>query len=117
MPLGAVADRIGARRALISFFAYRAVAFAAILLARDFVTALAAVAAAGLISRATGPVTQALVLEMTDTEQERVSALAATRALRNAGYALGRCPRPRRPRSAPRRRTGPCCAARCWRSR
>ncbi|MEV4439391.1 MFS transporter [Streptomyces sp. NPDC049577] len=92
MPLGALADRLGARRALVLFFVYRAAAFCAVLLAVNFATAVVTVAAAGLISRAIGPVTQAMVLQMAADERERVSALAATRALRNAGYALGALP-------------------------
>ncbi|WP_025272529.1 MFS transporter [Haloglycomyces albus] len=92
LPLGAVADRMGAARALTVFFVYRALSFAALLLAWDFVSAVVAVALAGLVSRATGPVTQALVLQLTPSEKDRVNAMAALRSLRNAGFALGAAP-------------------------
>jgi MFS family permease len=96
VPVGIMGDRWGARRVLVLLFAYRSLAFLGLLLAGNFATAVVAVVAAGMVSRVTGPVTQALVLGAVDTDaggdSGGVEALAVVRALRNAGLALGATP-------------------------
>jgi MFS family permease len=92
LPVGVLGDRWGARRVLVLLFAYRALAFAALAVAHDFATVVVGVVAAGVISRATGPLTQALVLDVVGPQASGVEALAVVRALRNAGFALGAAP-------------------------
>ncbi|MGH3831404.1 MAG: MFS transporter [Pseudonocardiaceae bacterium] len=92
VPIGAMGDRWGSRRVLVALFLYRSLAFAGLLLADSLVTALAAVVAAGVVSRVTGPLTQALVLDVVDAHVSGVEALAVARSLRNAGFALGAAP-------------------------
>jgi MFS family permease len=94
MPIGALSDRWGSRRVLVSLFLCRSLAFAGLMLADSRMTVFVAVIAAGVVSRVTGPVTQALVLTIIDADPRlpSVKALAAVRSLRNAGFALGGVP-------------------------
>jgi MFS family permease len=92
IPTGMLCDRLGGRRLLALLFAYRSAAFGGLLLAHDLVTCLVALVAAGVVSRATGPVSQSLVLGLTDSHSSGVEKLAVVRALRNAGFTLGVVP-------------------------
>ena len=92
MPLSVVAERIGARRALVVFSLCRAVSFALIAFATNFLTVVLAQTVAGLFGRIVTPVSQSVLIDMADTEEERITTLAASRMVRNAGIAVGALP-------------------------
>lgn len=92
LPVGWLADRTGARRALIMLYLWRGVAFVALACADNILTASIGAAAAGLLSRSMSPITQALALDLASEPERRIRALAAMRSLRNGGFALGALP-------------------------
>ncbi|MDQ2958968.1 MAG: MFS transporter [Actinomycetota bacterium] len=92
LPVGWISDRMGARRALMMLYLWRAIAFIALATAHNLLTASIAAGAAGILSRSMSPVTQALALDLATGAQRRIQALAAMRALRNGGFALGAIP-------------------------
>ena len=88
VPLGRLADKLGARRAIIALQALRAVALVALAFARS---PQAFMVAAVMLSVVEGPVpavNQALVAEHVSSER-RSSIMAVFRTLRNVGFSLG----------------------------
>ncbi|GAA4840810.1 MFS transporter [Actinomycetospora corticicola] len=96
VPIGAFADRVGPRRALVVLFCARALAFLGLAVAADVGSATVILAAAGLLNRGIGPIVQSVVVpadESPTADQARsIRALARLRALRNAGIAAGGLP-------------------------
>ncbi len=92
MPLSTVAERLGARRALVLFSLCRAASFVLIVLAGDFTAAIVTQAIAGLFSRIITPVSQSVAVDLAGTEAERVSLLAGARMVRNTGLGAGAVP-------------------------
>jgi MFS family permease len=91
LPLAALAQRMGLRRSLILYFVARALSYAALAMAWNTASAIAAVTVAGLLSRGTGPLIQAVSVHDADPARA-VAALARLRLIRNAGMAAGSFP-------------------------
>lgn len=88
VPIGHLADRLGARRVLVVLSLWRAVGFAAYSVVHGFDTFLLVVCLLGVPNSAASPVLQALVNQAVG-DAERVRALAAIRAARNVGFTIG----------------------------
>lgn len=88
MPIGWLADRWGAQRVLIVLHLWRALAFAALIFARDFATFAMVAAAIGVGQQALSPVNQALVAEVVGAEA-RVALMARVRVIYNVGFSVG----------------------------
>jgi MFS family permease len=88
IPVGMVADRMGAGRVLIGLQLWRAACYAAYCLTSNFAQFLVVAACIGITDAATPPNYQAAV-GVAVPEQERVDTLAKVRAVRNVGFGLG----------------------------
>lgn len=87
-PIGWLADRWGARRVLILLHIWRAGAFAALAITRDFSTFVLVAASIGVGQQALSPVYQAFVAQVIGAEG-RVAMMARTRVVYNVGFSLG----------------------------
>jgi hypothetical protein len=85
---GALADRIGVRRVLLSLQLWRAVGCAALVFANGFASYVAILVFLGIAERASQPILLAFITQAIG-ESERVRIAGAIRAVRNAGYAVG----------------------------
>lgn len=88
VPLGALADRIGARRLLIIVQLWRAVWFAVLAFTHGPLGFIAVSACLGVVERAVSPVSQAVVA-VAVPEADRTQTMAAMRSVRNAGFSAG----------------------------
>lgn len=88
VPVGMVADRLGAKRTLIVLQLWRGVWFMAYALLTSFWQFVAVSMLLGLADRAVGPVTQAMVGAAVDGPS-RVKIMALMRSVRNVGFGLG----------------------------
>jgi MFS family permease len=88
IPIGALADKWGARSVLIALNLWRAVGFAAFALVQDFTGFLIVVCLLGVADKAASPVLQMLVAHAMEDKQ-RVRAMAVIRAMRNIGFTIG----------------------------
>ena len=87
-PLGLLADRLDLTRLLTVAALVRAVGFACFALVDGFVGFIVVALLLGAVERAMPPLVQILVVDHVPTDQ-RVTALAHVRVLRNSGLALG----------------------------
>jgi MFS family permease len=88
VPLGAIADRVGAGRVFIALQALRGFGFLAYCLVSSFAPFVAVACVVGAIETVTPPLTVALVGAAVP-EDVRVQTMARLRAARNVGFGLG----------------------------
>jgi MFS family permease len=88
MPLGRLADRIGARRVLLVIIVARGLAVGAYALIDSFLAFLLIAGAANALARGASAVQLGLVARVLDRDT-RVEGLAFLRAMANAGFAVG----------------------------
>jgi hypothetical protein len=88
VPVGALADRYGPRRALVVVSLWRAAGFAAYPLVHDVNAFLLVVCLLGLVDKTAPPLEQALVGEAV-AHADRVRTMAVMRAVRNVGFTVG----------------------------
>ena len=88
VPIGAFADRVGAKRALTYLVLWRAAGFVGYAFTRSFLVFLVVAGLLGLADKVIWAVTQALISD-TVPEAKWVRTIAYVRAVRNAGFAIG----------------------------
>ncbi|MGW7046860.1 MFS transporter [Streptomyces avermitilis] len=88
IPLGALADRAGARTILVGALLWRAVCFVALAFVQGPLAFTVAASFQAAAQNATGPVTQALVGGITG-QDDRTRMMAVVRTIRNIGFSLG----------------------------
>jgi len=88
IPVGRLADRLGAKRVLVVLLLLRAIGFLGYATVASFPAFVAVSALLGLAEKPTSPVQQALIAEVVTVEQ-RQRLLALTRAVRNMGFGGG----------------------------
>ncbi|WP_328424266.1 MFS transporter [Streptomyces sp. NBC_00443] len=88
VPLGALADRAGARTVLVGALLWRAICFAALAFVQGPVAFTVAASCQAVAQNATGPLTQALVGGIAG-EGDRARMMAVVRTVRNVGFSLG----------------------------
>lgn len=88
VPLGVLTDRVGARRALVTFQLWRALCFAVLAFVHGPVAFIVVAACLGLVERAVSPATQAVVGAAVPSG-DRTLAMATVRSVRNVGFSLG----------------------------
>ncbi len=88
VPVGMLADRVGAGRVLIALQLWRAACYIAFCLITNAVQFMVVAACIGVADGATPPNHQAVVAAMVP-ESRRVDTLAKVRAVRNAGFGAG----------------------------
>ncbi len=88
LPLGAVADRAGARPTLVGALLWRALCFVALAFVQGPIAFTVAAACQAAAQNITGPVTQALVGTLSE-EGDRTRMMAVVRTVRNIGFSLG----------------------------
>jgi hypothetical protein len=85
---GALADRIGVRKVLISLQLWRAAGFVAYAFVQNFAGFVAVVVFLSLAERASQPILLSVVTSAVD-DADRVKTAGALRSIRNAGFTLG----------------------------
>lgn len=88
LPLGAVADRFGARATLVGALLWRALCFLALAFVQGPVAFTVVAACQAAAQSITAPATQALVGTLAD-EGDRTRMMAVIRTVRNVGFSLG----------------------------
>ncbi|MBO3740240.1 MFS transporter [Actinoplanes sp. NEAU-H7] len=88
LPMGLLADRIGAKRTLIGMQVWRAAWFAAFAFTSGPVAFTLIASAVAVAERAASPTTQMLV-GGTATAEDRTRTMAVMRSVRNVGFGLG----------------------------
>ncbi|MER6774703.1 MFS transporter [Streptomyces bacillaris] len=88
LPLGAVADRFGARATLVGALLWRALCFVGLAFVQGPVAFTVVAACQAAAQSITAPVTQALVGTLAD-EGDRTRMMAVIRTVRNVGFSLG----------------------------
>jgi hypothetical protein len=88
IPIGALADRYGPRRVLVTVSLWRAAGFVAYPFVGGFVPFVVVVCLLGLVDKVAAPMEQALVGQAVP-EDQRVHTMAVMRALRNVGFTGG----------------------------
>jgi MFS family permease len=88
IPIGGLADRMGARQVLVSLHLWRVVGYGLIAFVHNFWSFLLMVCLVTMADRAGPPINQAMVGTLF-TKQERVRTMAFLRAVRNVGLSLG----------------------------
>ncbi len=88
LPLGAVADRFGARTTLVGALLWRALCFVGLAFVQGPVAFTAVAACQAAAQSITAPATQALVGTFAD-EGDRTRMMAVIRTVRNVGFSMG----------------------------
>ncbi|MGW0908752.1 MFS transporter [Streptomyces sp. NPDC002853] len=88
VPIGIVADRIGPKKVLIGVSLWRCACFVLYPFVQNLWQFLAVVCLLGLTDKAAAPMEQALVGQVTATD-DRVKVVAVLRSLRNVGFTVG----------------------------
>ncbi|MFJ7209314.1 MFS transporter [Streptomyces sp. NPDC098789] len=88
VPIGALSDRIGARRTLIALQVWRALWFVALAYVHGFVGFLVVSSCLAAAEGATQPMTQAVASDTTE-ESDRTRTMAIVRTVRNIGFSVG----------------------------
>lgn len=88
VPIGSLADRLGARRVLVGLHAWRVLGYTALALATNYWQFLLVVCAVTVADRA-GPAANQAMVGRLFTKEERVRTMAYLRAVRNLGLGLG----------------------------
>ncbi|WP_405644307.1 MFS transporter [Streptomyces sp. NBC_00019] len=88
IPIGVLADRIGPKKVLVWLSVWRCAWFVAYPFVQNLWQFLTVVCLLGLVDKASAPMSQALVGQVTKAE-DRVRAVAILRSLRNVGFTVG----------------------------
>ncbi|WP_051815644.1 MFS transporter, partial [Glycomyces tenuis] len=88
LPIGSIADWVGAKRMLVLIFVWRAVCFAALAFVGDVAGLVLVASAQAAAQQSASPITQALVGSVMD-DRTRTRTMAQIRSLRNAGFSIG----------------------------
>ncbi|MET8684891.1 MFS transporter [Streptomyces sp. NPDC004732] len=88
VPIGILADRIGPKKVLVGVSLWRCACFVLYPFVQNLWQFLTVVCLLGLVDKAAAPMEQALVGQVTATE-DRVRVVAVLRSLRNVGFTVG----------------------------
>ncbi|MCX5399489.1 MFS transporter [Streptomyces sp. NBC_00102] len=88
VPIGALADRLGAQPTLVGALLWRALCFVALAFVHGPLAFTVVASCQAAAQNATGPVTQALIGSVTE-ESDRTRTMAVVRTVRNIGFSLG----------------------------
>ncbi|MGW5860571.1 MFS transporter [Streptomyces sp. NPDC055239] len=88
VPIGVLADRIGPKRVLVGVSLWRCACFVLYPFVQNLWQFLTVVCLLGLVDKAAAPMEQALVGQVTATD-DRVRVVAVLRSLRNVGFTVG----------------------------
>lgn len=88
VPIGALSDRLGAKRTLVALLLWRSCWFAALVLVDGFGSLVLVACCLAAAEGATQPMTQAVSAATTE-ESDRTRMMAIVRTVRNIGFSLG----------------------------
>ncbi|WP_055563046.1 MFS transporter [Streptomyces atriruber] len=88
VPIGILADRVGPKKVLVGVSLWRCACFVLYPFVQNLWQFLTVVCLLGLVDKAAAPMEQALVGQVTVTE-DRVKVVAVLRSLRNVGFTVG----------------------------